>query len=52
MPSICSIVMIAPLLIAILNCSISPIQVNEQRHTNKEVLNKILWAAFHPLTFT
>jgi len=46
-----SIVMVALLQIPIKNRNISQKRLDKQRETNREVLNKVLWRVFHPLTF-
>jgi len=51
MPSTHSIIMVALLLIPIKNCNIPQKRVDEQRQTNREVLNEVLWRVLHPLTF-
>jgi hypothetical protein len=51
MPSTHSIVMVPLLLIAINNGNITQKRLDEQGHTNREVLNKVLQRVLQPLTF-
>jgi hypothetical protein len=50
-PSTHSIVMFALLAIPIMKRIISHKWLDEQRPTNQEVLNEVLWQGFQPLTF-
>jgi hypothetical protein len=50
MASMHSVVMVALLPIPIQNRNIPQIQLDEQRHTNREVLNKVLQQVLHSLT--
>jgi len=43
--------MVALLLILIKNCCIAQKRVDEQKHTNREVLNKVHCQVFQPVTF-
>ena len=47
-----SLVMVALLPIPIKNSNIPQKQLDEERQTNREVLNDILWWVLHPFTFT
>jgi hypothetical protein len=51
MPSTHSIVMVALLLIQIKNDNILQKRMDDQRHTNREVLNEVLGWVLHTLTF-
>ena len=51
MPSMHSILMVAVLPIPIKNRNIPQKRLDEQQHTNREVLNKILRRVLQPLTF-
>jgi len=51
MPSTHSVVMVALLLIPIKNRNIHKKRLDEQRHTNREVLNEVLLRVLQPLTF-
>jgi len=51
MPSTHTIVMVALLPIPIKNRNIPQKRLYEQRLTNREVLNRVLWPALQPLTF-
>jgi len=51
MPSTHSVVMVALLPIPIKNRDIPQKRLEEQRQTNREVLNEVLWRVLHPLTF-
>jgi len=51
MPSTHSVVMVPLLPILIKNRNISQKRLDEQRQTNREVLNEVLWRVLHPLTF-
>jgi len=51
MPSTHSIVMVALLPIPIKNRIIPQKRLDEQQHTNQEVLNEVLRRVLHPLTF-
>jgi len=51
MPSMHSVVIVALLPIPIKNCNIPPKRLDDQRQTNREVLNKVLRWVLHPLTF-
>jgi hypothetical protein len=50
-PSTHSIVMVALLPIPIKNRNIPQTRLDEQRQTNREVLNQVLWRLLQPLTF-
>jgi len=50
-PSTHSIVMVALLPIPIKNRIIPQKRLDEQQHTNQEVLSEVLWRVLHPLTF-
>jgi len=50
MPSTRSIVMVALLPIPIKNCNIPQKRLDEQRQTNREVLNEAIWQVLHPHT--
>jgi len=51
MPSTHSVVMVALLPILIKNCNMPQKWLDEQRQTNREVLNKVLRRLLQPLTF-
>jgi len=51
MPSTHTVGIVALLPIPIKNCRIPQTRLHEQRHTNREVLNKVLWRVLIPLTF-
>ena len=51
MPSAHTIVMLALIPIPIKNRSIPQKWLDEQRQTNREVLNEVLWRVLQPLTF-
>jgi hypothetical protein len=51
MPSMHTIVMVALVLIPIQNRNILQKRLDEQRHTNQEVLNEVLRRVLQPLTF-
>jgi hypothetical protein len=51
MPSTHSVVMVGLLPIPIKNRNIPQKRLDEQRQTNREVLNEVLWQLFQPLTF-
>jgi hypothetical protein len=50
MPSMQSVIMFALLLISITNRITPPKRLDEQRETNREVLNQVLRRVLHPLT--
>jgi hypothetical protein len=50
-PSTHSVVMVALLPIPIQNRNIPQKQLDEQRRTNREVQNEVLWRVLQPLTF-
>jgi len=51
MPSTHTVVMVALLPIPIKHCNIPQKRLDEQRQTNREVLNEVLWRVLQPLTF-
>jgi hypothetical protein len=51
MPSTKRVIMVALLPIPPRNRNIPQMRLDEQRHTNWEVLNKVLWGLLQPLTF-
>jgi hypothetical protein len=50
-PSTHSVVIVALLPIPIKYCNIPQNRLDEQRETNREVLNEVLWRILQPLTF-
>jgi hypothetical protein len=51
LPSTHIVVMVAVLPIPIKNNNIIQKRLDEQRQTNREVLNEVLWPVLQPLTF-
>jgi len=51
MPSMHSVVMVALRPIPMKNCNIAQKRLDEERQTNREVLNEVLWRLLQPLTF-
>jgi len=51
MTSTHSVVMVALLPMPIKNRNVPQKRLDEQRQTNREVLNEVLWRVLHPLTF-
>jgi hypothetical protein len=45
------VLMVALLLIPIKNRNLAQKRRDDQRHTNREVLNEVLWPVLQPLTF-
>jgi len=52
MPATHSVVMVALLPILIKTCNILQKRLDEQRKTNQQVLNEVLWRVLEPLNFT
>jgi hypothetical protein len=51
MPSMHTVIMVALLSIPIKNSNIPQKRLDEQRQTNQEVLNEVLWRVLQPLRF-